>query len=455
MRGPTLSTAGRDLVIVTTTETPPDLRDELVRAAIWGTTLVQFHEYLKISEDSRVERNRFYYDCNLATPAHQTSGANVETLYGFAWVDLSAGPQVLEVPDTDDRYYCLQFFDSFFQTVAYVGRRTTGPAAATFLLAGPQRTEDATPTPAGMTRLDFGTNLVYVMPRMQVRDAHDPTDVAEAARLLDGLVLGALSNYPGGRSAPVGEADATGNRFPVIDLAGMGGAEYFDRLCRALSAQPAPRDDATELERFRAVGIGPDRRPSADPAVAPLLDDALNSALEQIRAVSPMGVLGEGPWLTSTPIRDTGPLDPKLRARMNIDAPGFQVAAEATYAALVTASDGSPLTGEKSYLLHFDADAIPPVDAFWSMTMYSMPGMRLVDNPIDRYAIGSNFTDLAYGEDGSLDLIVQRNRPTAAQVNWLPAPPADLMILCRFYQPGIELIEGRYSMPAAVAVAPR
>lgn len=214
-----------------------DSLDELREAAIWGMTIVLFDSWRRISQQTGVEPNRFYVDASLATPDSVTQGPNVETIYGIGWLDLGGGPQVLQVPDTDDRYYCVHLVDQFLQTCAYVGRRTTGTQAGTFLLAGPGWSGDP---PKGMTLVSLPTDQLWMCPRMQVRDAQDTSDVAEARHLMGGLILGPLAQYPDGRRAPVIEDDATGSRFPTVDLEGMG-AQFFDRLCE-LVRRPTGRE---------------------------------------------------------------------------------------------------------------------------------------------------------------------------------------------------------------------
>jgi len=425
-----------------------DLTDALREAAVWGMTLVLSQELLKIAENTGVKRNRFYIDSNLATPANTATGINVDTIYGFAWIDLTNGPQVIEVPDTADRYYSIQLMDAYLQTIAYVGRRATGTQAGTYLLTGPGWLDE---THNGLPKFELPTNLVFVLARMQVRDAQDPADLAEARQLLGGLSLGPLAEYPGGRIAPLFEDDATGNRFPVLDLVGMG-AEYFDCLCGALTTQPPPAADRELLERFTELGIGPGLQPSRNPEIAPYLEEVLKEAVAEIRNFQMMKPLGNGPWITPTGVRTVGSLDPKVRACFNIDAPGGHPVIEAVYAALVFGEDGAFLTGENAYRLHFPPGGFPPVNAFWSVTMYAVPGQRLVENPINRYAIGSNFESaLKYGEDGSLDILLQRECP-GGDANWLPTPPGQFMLICRMYQSGPDLINGKYGLPAAILV---
>ncbi len=418
--------------------------DALKDAAIWGMTLVLSDGYFRLARETGVRTGRFHFDSVLPTPASAVYGPNVETIYAFAWIDLADGAQVLDVPDTGERYYSLQMIDAYLQTIGYIGSRTTGTAARTFLLTGPGWSGQV---PAGMTRFESPTNLLFVLGRMQVCDAQDPVDVGLSMALIDGLVLGPLAGYPEGRSGPLGEPDATSRRFPTLDLAAMGAA-YFDRLCDALVGQPPwLADERARLRRFADIGIGPGLQPSRNRELAPYLQVALREAVAEVSSLNPMAPLCGTQWITNTNVRDAGPLDPKLRARMSLYAPGFHCAVEAVYANTANAADGSPLTGDKNYRLHFAPGGIPPVGAFWSITLYAMPGMRLVANPIDRYAIGSNFAALEYGADGSLEILLQGEPPEGNASNWLPTPPGKFMLSCRLYHPNPEVIEGRYSLP--------
>jgi len=429
-----------------------DLSDELREAAIWGMTLVLCHGWLKMAEDTGIIRNRFYIDSTLRTPATNLTGPNMDLLHGFAWIDLADSPQVLDVPHIENRYYSVQLIDAYLQNMAYLGPRTTGTSASKYLLTGPGWSGEA---PDGMAGIELPTNLVFAQLRMQVHHTENPTDVAIAHQLLEGFILGSLAEYPNGRIVPLFEEDTKRNRFLVQDLAGMG-ADYFDRLCDALAIQP-PLAEMTQLERFAKIGIGPGLQPSKNPEIAPLLEEALNEAVAEVRAVEFLTPLGGGPWMTNNGIRDVGPLDPKIRARWNMDAPGGHVAVEAMYACLFSAADKSVLTGENAYRLHFLAGGIPPVGAYWSITMYSMPvdspdDWRLVENPINRYAIDSNSETLEYGDDGSLDILLQQERPSSGDSNWLPAPPGRFMLLARFYYPDPDLINGTCSLPNAVQI---
>ena len=121
---------------------------------------------------------------------------------------------------------------------------------------------------------------------------------------------------------------------------------------------------------------------------------------------------------------------------------------EAAYAMIYEDADGQPLSGEHAYRLRFDT--LPPVGAFWSVTMYDIPDFFLVDNAIDRYSIGDRTPGLVHAPDGSLTIAIQRDAPEdpAARANWLPAPDGPFRPILRLYEPGEAVLDGSYALPA-------
>ena len=125
---------------------------------------------------------------------------------------------------------------------------------------------------------------------------------------------------------------------------------------------------------------------------------------------------------------------------------GANLAEDAVYPLLLHDSSGDEPVGDHNYVLHFDADQLPPVDAFWSVTMYNAQGFP-VPNPLDRYALGDR-DSVRYNDDGSLDLYIGQESPDAElEPNWLPAPPGPLGVTMRLYGPRPEILDGRWDPP--------
>jgi hypothetical protein len=248
------------------------------------------------------------------------------------------------------------------------------------------------------------------------------------------------------------------------------GARYFDVLGDALQDDPPTgARDLQALRRCERIGIGPGRHPSAaGRAVVDLLEEALRRAMDAIFAAK-VNTAVDG-WSCNRNF-DDGEQDALTRAAVNRRGLGMVGIGEAVYLmpAAISAQgeqrvhpwescgpDGRPLSGTQRYRLRFPAGQLPPVGAFWSLTLYDRD-LLLVDNPIGRYALGDRTPGLEYGPDGSLEVLIQHEPPERGPANWLPAPPGEFQLMFRGYQPSVAFQRGDYRLPRleiAAAAAP-
>ena len=384
--------------------------------------------------------NRFVAQSVLSTPSTPGGAPGTDTIYGYTWLDLRAGPQLLHVPDAHDRYYSIQLIDMYSDVFAYVGRRATGTKAGVFAIAGPGWTGSL---PAGVALIRAPTADVITFTRTFVRD---DADLPAARDLQSRFAFGDLADFPGAPRTTIAEEAVP--LPPVLDLSGAG-ASFYDELCTPLAADPPRPEDRDALMRFAPIGIGPGRRPSTDAALKPVLEAAAPIADKLIKTAQ-YGTVVNG-WYVNFSI--TGfPKDPLLRASSVKYGPGGHIAEEALYFNLDRGPDGQPLDGTKRYTLRFPAGGTPPVDAFWSLTAYT-PAMGLVDNPIGRYAIKDRTQGLVHGADGSLEIQIQHAQPDRSSANWLPVPAGQFRLVLRTYQPRPEILSRSYTMPPVVIVS--
>jgi hypothetical protein len=252
-----------------------------------------------------------------------------------------------------------------------------------------------------------------------------------------------------------------------------------------LSENPPPDRDRPVLERLRTIGVGPSlrfRRQDFSPPQLDALREGLAAGRDTIRTQVGFRTLGpqraglrrwpsdalvaelRGPDASSTPsggdrrVGWSGPLgkvgdfgaDYLLRAQCALAGLGLLPREEAMYFSTATDKDGAALNGRNRYVLHFPSAGLPPVDAFWSLTIYQTDENNrrwLAPNAIDRYSVGSRKPDLRYGGDGSLEIFIQHHPPVANEENWLPAPEAPFLLTLRAYQPRPELLGGTYVIP--------
>lgn len=394
--------------------------------------------------------NTFSHARHLAGPADTFVTINNDTVYSMAQIDLSVGPVVLHVPDTAGRYYVLQFVDAWTNNFAYVGHRATGTGEGDFLLVPPGSDEDA---PEGFTVIHFPTTVASIVGRWAVTT--DDDDLAAVHTLQDATTLTPL------------DTTATAAGLAVPDPGVPEGLVFLEKL-RAWSHQfpPAERDQPLQ-QSLAPVGIAvPDASPYVD------LPDETVAALEQGLADAKAAlhkalVSGSSPEVNGWKLTfhafdynldyyEVGALDddqfkisdPKLRiverAAAAIGGLWGNHPYEAAYIMTYLDDRGEQLNGTHTYTLRLHPT--PPVSAFWSLTMYSVPDFFLIENPINRYSIGDRTPGIILDDDGALTVTISNQRPTdeKAAANWLPAPEGDFRPVMRMYEPDAAILDQSY-----------
>lgn len=370
----------------------------------------------------------------LVTPRDRfVTTPNVDTIYANAFIDLSDGPATLTLPDLGDRYGSLALMSMFSDNFAVLGSRTTGQASGTFTLVGP---DDA--APAGAIRSP--TPWVWALARVVVSDADD---VPAALEVLHGFTCEAT---PSQGCAP------GANRSGAWD-------EWLRAANALLIENPPPATDRATLERIAPLGLGD---PAFDPAsFTPDEAAEIAAGIADATAASKGAGFGGrkvGDWIY--PAANTGNFFQDYLGRARIAVAGLAALppAEATYLAAVPPT-GRAFDGEGPWRLRFAANQLPPVDAFWSLTMYeALPNgaFFLTENPIDRYTIGDRTPGLTYNPDGSLDIWIARTDPGEGRTgNWLPAPASGpFMVILRAYLPREPIVAQTYAPPSIEATSP-
>lgn len=373
---------------------------------------------------------------------------NSDTLYTNAWLDLSREPVVIGTPDTGDRYYVLGLLDAWTNPFAHIGRRTTGTAAGTFLVTGPGWQGRV---PAGMTRVAAPTDMVWIIGRIMVEG---PEDVPAVNALQDGFRMACLSRWLRGETDGSMEAFDAG----LDPKAPRDAARYAAVVDRMLRGNPPPVSERALLADFARIGLDGGLAPGIERLPESIAHRAITRGLAAMDALLDLDDGGEsvgalGGWSRPVLLGESFGTDWLLRARVARRYIGALTSAEALYPMAHADAEGRPLSGEHRYALRFPAGGEPPVDAFWSLTMYDGRDCMLVPNPLERYRIGDRSRGLVRESDGSLVLHLQHASPGAArEPNWLPAPEGRFYLCLRAYQPRPELLDGRWRAPAIVRV---
>ncbi|RZT30898.1 DUF1254 domain-containing protein [Cupriavidus agavae] len=376
--------------------------------------------------------NHLIHTRELLGPQHrQVVTPNNDTLYTNAWLDLTRGPVVIDVPDFAGRYYVLGLLDFYTNPFGYIGSRTTGTGAGQFLLHGPDWQGQV---PAGMHAVPCPTNAVWMIGRLLV-DGEADLPVVHA--LQDAISLKRLDGAQAAFAFDVG----------MQPREHLGDARRFAEVVnRMLADNPPPPAEAALAQSFAAAGIGAGLIPSA--AQLDVLHGALADVLRDLAEpqASDMG----GGWAMSVDVREsygTNYLQRALVARNYIGALGVQ---EAMYVMADRAGEGAPLDGRHAYRLHFAPGNLPEVGAFWSLTMYDKGDCMLVPNAIDRYSLGDRSPSLQRAADGGLTIHFSAQPPAdpALHGNWLPAPAGPFYVALRLYVPQPAHLDRSYRYPA-------
>jgi hypothetical protein len=371
---------------------------------------------------------------------------NADTLYSSSWLDLSKEPVLLHVPDTHSRFYLMQFLDAWTETFSVPGKRTTGTGEGWFAIAGPGWNGTL---PARVQRIDAPTNMVWLIGRTQTNSASDYDNVHAIQK---GYVLMPLSQYPDG---PRGNAISivTGGSAgpPPAQVARLSAGEFFQTFVDLLGKNPPHPDDSAMLQQLARVGIVPGQpfqpRALGVDGWKAFEEGAAEAAKALVRP--PEANIGRGArngWTGFGGMVGRYGTNYAARAAVARIGLGALPPEDAVYIQCQQDAGGNPLDGSHRYTLHFAKEQIPPVRAFWSLTMYSEDGY-FVANPIQRYAIGDR-DPLKFNADGSLDLYIQHETPGGDRDrNWLPAPEGKFNLSLRLYWPNEEIASGRWTPP--------
>jgi len=382
-------------------------------------------------------------------------GMNVDTLYSLANVDLRAEPVVLVVPPMQGkRWWIMQVLDGWNDVPAAPGFRTHGDKGGKFALVGPNFKGTL---PAGLEPIHVDTSLAVIGGRTYTGGKAD-YDAVHAIQNQYRLIplsqwTSAGANYTPPTSVPVKPGVDAKTPVPV-QVSKMSADQFFGTLAELLPDNPARPADAPVMARLARIGVKPGATFSTanlDADTRKAIDDGMAEARQAVRAEeAKMGEMING-WQVA---RDLGRYKTRYlyRAAWTFFGVGGNLVEDAVYPLTLVDSEKKPLNGANKYVLHFSKNQIPPVDAFWSITMYDKDSY-LVDNPIGRYALGDR-SNMKLGADGSLTIYIQSESPGQDQEsNWLPSPKGEgFKLALRLYVPKKQVIDASWKPPAVQRV---
>ncbi len=373
---------------------------------------------------------------------------NFDTLYSSGYLDLTKEPMVVSVPDTGGRYYLLPMLDMWSDVFASPGWRTTGTQAGNFLVTPPGWSGTV---PAGFTRIEAPTPYVWIIGRTKT---DGPADYDAVHKIQAGYKITPLSEWNKPASPVAARIDPSVDMKtpPKRQVDTMPAGEYFAYAAELFKLHRPHLTDQPIVAQMKRLGIEPGKSfdiGKADPAVRKALELAPVAAhkLMEWKVATLARVVNHWSMNTDTlGVYGNYYLKRAMVAQIGL---GANVPEDAIYPLNLGDETGAPLDGVNNYTLHFDKDATPPVNAFWSLTLYDGEGFQ-VANSLNRFAV-SSWMSFSYNPDGSLDLYFQNESPgTDKEANWLPAPKGPFNLTMRLYAPKSAALTGRWNPPPIV-----
>lgn len=433
--------------------TPAEARAIAKEAYIYGFPLVDNYRiqysYFQDKQDPnyKLPWNQLINIPRVYTPedtAIQTP--NSDTPYSFVGMDLRSEPLVLTVPKIEkNRYFTIQLIDAYTFNFAYIGSRTTGNDGGSYLIAGPNWKGEK---PAGIKQLiQSETEFVFGAFRTQLFGPDDMENVKKIQATYKAQPLSAFLGLPAPKPAP-----AIDFVKPLTPEAQRTSPEFFNELNFILQFCPTVPSEKELMARFAKIGVGGGKRfdaSSLSPEMRTAIEQGMTDALTEFGELQKEIDAGKVTSGKMFGTRDFVKNNYLYRMGAAVNGIYGNSEAEAMYPLLALDNEGQKPDGSKKYILRFAPGQLPPVNAFWSMTMYRMPEILLVDNPIDRYLLNSPMlSQFKRDADGGLTVYIQNVSPGKdKESNWLPAPKGWFMVVMRLYWPKEEALSGAWTAP--------
>ncbi len=437
--------------------TPPEVRAIAKEAYIYGFPMVDNyriqHAYFvdKSNPEYKAPWNTLVNIPRVYTPADTAvQTPNSDTPYSFAGLDLRAEPMVLTIPPIEKgRYYSVQLVDAYTFNFDYIGSRTTGNGGGNYLIAGPGWKGD---TPKGINKvIRSDTDLVSPIIRTQL---FNPADLDNVKKVQAGYKLQPLSAFLGQPAPPA--APPIDFIKPLTPDGEKNSLEFFNILNFAMQYAPTVPSEEAIRARFAKIGIAPGKTldvGSLSPELKAAYQEGMADAWADLANLQKTE-LDTGKVTSGDLFGTRASLKGNYLYRMAAAVLGIygNSKEEAMYPMYRADADGQALDGSHKYTVRFAPGQLPPVNAFWSLTMYELPKSLLVANPIKRYLINSPMLpQLVKDPDGGITLYIQNESPGKdKEPNWLPAPKGPFVTAMRLYWPKQDALDGKWKAPPVI-----
>ncbi|WP_336518053.1 DUF1254 domain-containing protein [Pollutibacter soli] len=436
--------------------TPDQVRTIIKEAYIYGFPIVdncrvQYSYFVnKEDPDYKAPWNVLKNIPRVFTPEDKAiQTPNSDTPYSWIGLDLRTEPIIFIIPAIEkNRYWSLQLIDLYTHNFDYLGTRTTGNNGGTYMITGPRWNGTV---PKGITKvIRCETEIASAQFRTQL---YNPSDLENVRRIQNKYIVKTLSSYLG-QPAP---APASPINFlkPLTPQSERTSLQFFTNLNFYLQFCPTHPSEKELMEKFTKVGIGAGKffdTTNLTPDIKAAMHEGIADAWTEFETIQKRLAMGELIYPFGT--RDS--LKNNYLYRMAGAVLGIygNTKEEAIYPPYYTDDKGQKLNGSNRYVIHFAPGQLPPVNSFWSITMYTQPASLLVANPINRYLLNSPMLpQFKKDADGGITIYIQNTTPgKTKESNWLPAPDGPFSVIMRLYLPKEEAIIGKWHAPPMTLV---
>lgn len=401
----------------------------------------------------QIGRMRTYPDASF----RDVTAPNADTLYTYAWFDVTKEPYVLSLPDMADRYALFPMLDGWTNVFEVPGKRTTGTGAQTYAITGPGWSGTL---PEGVTEYKSPTGMVWLLGRIYCTGTKE--DYAAVHKIQDEISLVPLSAYGTDYTPPAGTVDSSLDMKTAVrdQVNALDAVSYFKLFCELMKTNPPAAADAPLLAKIAEIGIVPGQdfdESKLDVVLQKRLPEIANARIMLHFKDSDGDVQDINGWgyTTKTGLYGTNYI---MRALITAIGLGANRPQDAIYPTSTKSNEGllgRSYNGSENYVMKFAKGQLPPVNGFWSITMYD-ENYFFVDNPINRYSISPR-QDLKTNEDGSVEILIQNASPGSdKESNWLPAPKDKFILMMRLYWPkegNPSILDGSWVIPAVTKVS--
>ncbi len=439
-----------------------------LQAATWGGPLVTMYSLRyndAVGEKAKAQPNNIWRMENISTPELSKEAGyvtpNVNTVYGFGFMDLRREPIILSVPDSQGLYYMVEIVDMWTNAFACFGGKATGYKGGKFALVGPGWQGKL---PKGLKRIDCPTPWILLQPRVHLY-VKGKVDLVRARKVLDEIKPMGLAEFIGKKAPAMSKynypaPDYANPNQPVSALEFKDPLQFWDLLSIGMNENPPPQDQITALvPMFKPLGLEPGK-PWDRTKLSPQVLEAMQEAAQNIGSMlasQPIGTFYRGAFLPPPTIGNPG-TDYRTRAivaRVGLTA---NTPDEAVYWMYPLDNAGNYLAGTKQYTMTFK-EKLPYIQpGFWSLTIYDAKNNYTIPNPLKRYMLGSDTPEMKANPDGSFTIYIQKDNPGPdKEANWLPSGDGPFYLIARSYAPTQQTMDiltniKAWPVPAVVPV---